>query len=272
MIVQSILNQFLANLYRYGDFSDYCENGLQIEGKRHIERIRFGVSLNLPFIEKAIDQKADAVIVHHGIFQQGVFKLRGTLRHTVKMLLDNDISLYGIHLPMDAHPDMGHSAVLLKKIGAKNIMPFEKFGTRGENTNNYTLDHLLDLFHQFLHPSHPEPPSPGVQGEPVPFSFFPLSSRHGFQVLRNGPEIPRTVVIMSGGSSGYYEQAVEQGADTFIGGDIKEKIPALSYETHTNFINLGHYFSEKPGILALMKLISESFGVDTEYIEIPNPI
>ncbi len=266
MVLRDELNRFLADLYKYGNFEDYCENGLQVEGKEEIEKILFGVSFNRSFLEQAIREKADAVIVHHGIFQQGVFKLKGTLKQRVKMLLDSDISLFGIHLPMDSHPELGHNALLLSYIDAESIEPFE-IGFCGENVREYNLDRILEIFHEQLHPE-------GFvnSGKENENSIFSLSMKHGFTLLENGPAVPKKMAVFTGESSRYYEKAIEIGVDTFVGGEIKEKIPALSYESRTNYINLGHYFSEKPGVLALEKRIEENFDVQTEYIEVPNPV
>ncbi|MFH2128781.1 MAG: Nif3-like dinuclear metal center hexameric protein, partial [bacterium] len=56
-----------AEIIRYCDelleiekFSDYCPNGLQIEGdNRQTVKVAIGVSISLEFIEKAIEQDAD---------------------------------------------------------------------------------------------------------------------------------------------------------------------------------------------------------------------
>lgn len=266
MVLRFELEQYLVDLYKYENFDDGCENGLQVEGKEKIEKILFGVSFNLPFLERAVRGKPDAIIVHHGIFQQGVFKLKGTLKQKVKMLLDQKISLFGIHLPMDAHLEMGHGALLLSAIGAEGIEPFD-VGASGENKKGYNLDRILDIFHEQLHP-----PGFGKDEKEYEDPIFSLTKKHGFTILRNGPEIPKRMSVITGGSSGYYEKAVALGTDTYFAGDIKEKIPAISYETKTNFVNLGHYFSEKPGVLALKKKIEETFDVQTGYIEIPNPV
>lgn len=266
MVSRDELNRFLADLYQYQNVDDYCENGLQVEGKEKIENIVFGVSFNRPFLEKAIKQEPDAIIVHHGIFQQGLFKLTGILKQRVKMLIDHDISLFGIHLPMDGHLELGHNALLLKSIDAAGIEPFE-VGCWGENAKGHTLDRILEIFHKELHPEGFTEDSTGDE-----HSIFSLSKKHGFLVLGNGPKVPKKIAVITGGSSGYYEKAIEKECDTFFGGDIKEKIPAISYETRTNFVNLGHYYSERPGVLALKKLIAEKFAVQTDYIEIPNPV
>lgn len=266
MILRDDLNRFLAGLYHYENFDDGCQNGLQVEGKDKIEKILFGVSFNLPFLQAALREKPDALIVHHGIFQQGVFKLTGTLKQKIKILLDHDISLFGIHLPMDAHPVFGHNALLLSAIGAGNIEPFN-VGFRGENVQGHTLERILEIFHNQLHPSDFNPGSQ-VNENPI----FSLTSRHGFTVLKNGPQVPTQIAIITGGAAAFYEKAIEKGADTFFCGEIKEKIPSISLETHTNYINLGHYFSEKPGVLALKKSIAEKFDVQTAYLEIANPV
>ena len=266
MITRDELTRFLEDLYQYQTLKDFTENGLQVEGKSEIRHIAFGVSFNLPFLEKAIEANADAIIVHHGIFQQGNFTLKNHLKPKIKKLLEHEISLFGIHLPMDSHPDIGHNALLMKSFHAENPVPFD-YGFIGENIRGYSLERILDQFHTQLHPEHYTPP-PMLS---VP-SYFRISSIHGFQVLLNGPETPKKIAIISGGSSFSYETAVAKGVDTFLGGDIKEHIPSISYETHTNFVNLGHYFSEKPGVLALMEKISSAFDVTTGYIEIPNPI
>jgi len=268
MISRDELNQYLANLYQFQDFADqdFCENGLQVEGKEEIRSIVFGVSFNLPFLKQTIAKKADALIVHHGIFQKGVFKLKEPLKQKVKMLLEKEISLFGIHLPMDAHPELGHNALLLSSISAGQI---ERFGNGflAENTGRHKLDRILDIFHNQL---HTEAVDLGSQNKEN--AFFSFSTVYGFEVLRNGPAIPKKIVVYSGESSDSYEEAVEKGVDTFFAGEIKERTLPFSYETQTNFVNLGHYFSEKPGVLALKKRIDEDFDVQTEYIEIPNPV
>lgn len=265
MILRDDLNRFMADMYNYENFTDSCENGLQIEGKEKIEKIVFGVSFNLPFLQAALQEKPDALIVHHGIFQQGVFKLKGPLKQKIKMLLDHEISLFGIHLPMDAHPVLGHNALLLSAIGADNIEPFD-IGFSGKNSLRHSLDRILEIFHSQLHLSDINPGS----GNENP--IFSLTTRYGFTVLANGPQVPMKIAIITGGASAFYEKAIGQDVDTFFCGEIKEKIPALSFETHTNYINLGHYFSEKPGVLALKKCLAEKFAVQTTYLEIPNPV
>ncbi len=266
MITRNELSALLADTYNYGDYEDYCENGLQVEGKKDIRRIEFGVSFHLPFLEEAIRRKADAVIVHHGIFQRGDFVLKGTMKRKIKLLLEHDISLYGIHLPMDGHLELGHSARLLSALGAADVEASELLFS-GRNALGQKLDQMLDTFHEYLHPADFV-----MKDHALEEGVFSYALKHGFAVVKNGPDVPKKVAVVSGGGSGYFEKALAMGADTFVTGDIKEHIPAYCYENRTNFINIGHYFSEKPGVLALKDLLEKTINVETGFIEVPNPV
>ena len=45
-------------------FKDYGPNGLQVEGKAHIEHIVSGVTASRALIEAAVAAKADAIYLH----------------------------------------------------------------------------------------------------------------------------------------------------------------------------------------------------------------
>ena len=68
MASREVLKQYTQTYLNADAFEDYCPNGLQIEGKEEINKIISGVSANLALIERAIDEKADAIFVHHGLF------------------------------------------------------------------------------------------------------------------------------------------------------------------------------------------------------------
>ncbi len=266
MITLKKLEKFLLDKYNYDNFDDYCENGLVVEGKGEINRIGFGVSFNMLFLEKAVESKCDAIIVHHGIFDKKYFTLKGIEKERIKKLLDGNISLFGIHLPMDAHPEIGHNSLLIKSIDCEIGDPY-KWGFFGLNKKKRTLNEIIENLHRFLHRDGLE-----VGVDLKISNEFNIENKSGFTILKNGPEIPKNLFIASGGSSDLYEDVVKEGADTFICGEIKEHIPAISFELKTNFINLGHYYSEKPGVIELMNIIGSEFDVETRFLEVPNPV
>jgi len=267
MILRDEFEKYLSKLYSVDSFEDYCINGLVVEGKTQIEKIGFGVSFNLPFLNEAIAKGCDAIIVHHGIFKDGFFSLKGYLKERIKLLIENDISLFSIHLPMDAHPQIGHNALMFDVIGAQVTGKID-VGFIGVNSGGKSIMEISDQLNGYLIPNGIKTAKESISND----SYFSLNKRGYFTLLKNGPDVPEMVAIVSGGSSGIYEEAVNLGADTFICGDIREHIPAISLETKTNFINLGHYFSERPGILALKEKVEKEFPVECEFIEIPNPV
>lgn len=269
MILRSELNTFLKETFHDERFQDHCQNGLQVEGKAQIETIVFGVSLNLLLIERAIQFGADALIVHHGFFGRDLFTLTGRRREQIRLLLKHDLSVFGMHLPLDAHEQLGNNAELLRYLGAEILEPFQ-VGFLARNAQEHTLTAMLDLLHHALHPANYHP---AVSPAPAPFLLAP-TYRHGFLAYVNGPEIPRKLAVISGSASREYRSndLFERGVDTFICGSVDESAAAVSYETRTNFINLGHYWSEKPGILALKAEIERNFEVRALFIDIENEV
>ncbi|MEJ2542656.1 MAG: Nif3-like dinuclear metal center hexameric protein, partial [Calditrichaceae bacterium] len=104
------LTAYLHEYLKVDEFNDYCPNGLQFEGKAEINKIITGVSASVDLFEKAVENKADAIIVHHGLiwnFDRPIYK--GGYKQRVKLLMEHDISLYGFHLPLDAHEKVGNN-------------------------------------------------------------------------------------------------------------------------------------------------------------------
>ena len=68
MLKTSKLIQHCNDLLNVYDIVDYCPNGLQIQGNKKITKIVSGVTASFTLIERAVDEKADALLVHHGYF------------------------------------------------------------------------------------------------------------------------------------------------------------------------------------------------------------
>ncbi len=116
---QDLLAHFDA-LLQPERFKDYGPNGLQVEGKAEIRRIVSGVTASRALIEAAIDDKADAIFVHHGLFWRGMDgRITGWIKERIRLLLAHDISLFAYHLPLDAHAELGNNAQLGQKLGVQ---------------------------------------------------------------------------------------------------------------------------------------------------------
>lgn len=93
------LETLLNNQLNTTAFQDYAPNGLQVEGRQEVRRIVAGVTASQALLDAAVEQKADAILVHHGYFWKNEpVVVRGMKRNRLKTLLTNDINLYGLSL------------------------------------------------------------------------------------------------------------------------------------------------------------------------------
>lgn len=227
------------------DFQDYCVNGLQVEGAEEVERIVTGVSWSEKLIQEAIKRKAQMVIVHHGIFESGISKppkFTKVLRKRLKLLLENDINLCGFHLPLDAHPAIGNNASLCKLLGVKNTKTLD-VGFVGNLDKEVSFADFVSIIDKKLDTKS--------------------------YVIAAGPKKVKKVGVISGGASPDYKKALEEGADTYLCGDIHEFLVREVEEAGINFINAGHYNTEKMGVQNLGNLIAKKFGVKVEFVDVP---
>lgn len=244
-IPRNELVSFCEKYLKVKDFQDHCRNGLHVEGKPNIERIVTGVSLSEKLIKEAIRRKADMLIVHHGIFPGNIPQppiFRGALRKRLKLLLEHELNLCGFHLPLDAHPIIGNNISLCRLLGVQACKPW-KVG--------------------FI----------GRLKRPIAFAQFQkqVNLKLGTKsyAISAGPKLTSCVAIISGGASSEYAGVFERGADTYLCGDISEGLVRVIEETGINFINAGHYNTEKLGVINLGKLLVRKFKVQAEFVDIP---
>ncbi len=250
-MLRNQLETFLNKYLNTDEFNDLGPNGLQVSGKEEISKVVTGVSASVALFEAAIDEKADAILVHHGIiwnFERPLYK--GGYRERVKLLLTNNINLFAYHLPLDAHPQIGNNVNFCNALQLQEIQPF------GNDKGQYI----------------------GMKGicNPVDYkSFFEQVKNivnHDLTIFPYGPKEISSAGIISGGAQKYISQAVAEGLDAFITGEVSEHIMHYAQEEQIHFIAAGHYATEKSGIIALGKLVAEKFNINVKFIDIPNPV
>lgn len=129
----SELEQLINDKLNSAAISDFAPNGLQVEGRETVHKIVTGVTACQALLDEAVRLQADAVIVHHGYFWKNELPvIRGMKRRRLKTLLANDINLYGWHLPLDAHPELGNNAQLAHLLGINVLGEIEPLVPWGE--------------------------------------------------------------------------------------------------------------------------------------------
>ena len=231
-------------------FKDYCPNGLQVEGRPQVQSIASGVTASLALIQAAIEAGADTLLVHHGLFwrnQTGT--VTGWLKSRLALLLQHDINLLAYHLPLDAHPALGNNAQLATHLG------FRVDGTFGEQGLGFVGQ-------------------PQVSCESGQALAQLLQSRLGKQPVSVVPDAKRPVrriAWCTGGAQNLFEEAIAQGVDAFITGEISEPQAHLAHETGVSFFACGHHATERYGAPALGAHLAEQLCVKHVFIDIDNP-
>ncbi|MBV6272662.1 Nif3-like dinuclear metal center hexameric protein [Alcaligenaceae bacterium CGII-47] len=239
-----------------GQFTDYCPNGLQVEGRPHVRHIIAGVTATQALIDVAIEKKADAILVHHGWFWKNENPcIRGPKRTRLAGLLAHDISLLAYHLPLDAHPTLGNNAQLARVLGfeperdsqgAPQCCGPENLIWLGNPGANQTLTSIGQTVARQLNRE------PLLMGEP----HRPI----------------RRIAWCTGGAQGMMDAAVAAGVDAYLTGEVSEPTTHLARETGVAFIGAGHHATERYGVQALGAAIAEKFGIRCEFVDIDNPV
>lgn len=232
---------------------DYCPNGLQIEGSAQVTKVVTGVTASQALIDYAIKVKAQALLVHHGYFWKGESEaIRGMKGNRIRSLIKNDINLYGYHLPLDTHPELG---------------------------NNVRLAQLLDIEIDGGLEGHPQSvalfghlnaPSTGSE---LARRIDKVLSRPPLHIAPEGPDkLINTIGWCTGGGQDFIELAASHGLDAFISGEISERTTYIAREMGIHYFSAGHHATERYGIKALGEWLASEHGLDVEFVDIDNPV
>jgi dinuclear metal center YbgI/SA1388 family protein len=244
---------FCDGLLEIETFEDYCPNGLQVPGRPEVSRLATAVSANLETIERAIDSGAQLILCHHGLFWESQERaLSPTMAGRLRALLGADVSLAGYHLPLDAHAEIGNNALLREGLSLRpDPRPFgltrgSPVGAIGTDESGIEIGELVRRIREL------------VGRDPLVFD--------------SGPSSIHSVGIVSGGGDFAIGEAGTLGLDALISGEAAEPSMGEAREAGIHFIAAGHYATETIGIRRLGELLAERFGVEHEFIDVPNPV
>jgi dinuclear metal center YbgI/SA1388 family protein len=253
IVQRSDLQVFLDQYLEIKIFEDYGPNGLQIEGVEQIQKIAFAVSATQDSITKAIQEDAQALIVHHGLFWNfhGVRTITGPFAKRVRPLIEKQINLFGYHLPLDGHPISGNAVQLGQRLGLVDMQGFGK--TKGTG--------LSGCSGQFKKPLSAQELKEKIQSV----------TQH--QVLHAKGDAPliQTLGIITGGANGGWLEASRLGLDAYLTGEMSEHDWHESSESGIHMFAAGHHATEQFGVQSLMEVIQKQFSIATVYIDSENP-
>lgn len=245
------LDSYFRSFLPIGDLegTDYSLNGVQV-GRldKEVGKVAFAVDACLETIERAAEAGADMLFVHHGLFWGKERPVTGSHYRRIAALIETDVALYAAHLPLDMHGEFGNNAGLAAKLGLVDLRPFGsyrkvKIGYAGRLPEPRSIDEVLGLL--------------GMRREDA------------LGVLSFGPEEISTIAVISGGADKEVEQAIDEGADLYLTGELSHQVYHTCQEAGINLIAAGHYRTETIGVRLVAGKLEADTGIGTFFIDLP---
>ena len=234
-------------------FTDYCPNGLQVQGRTEVHTLIGGVSACQALLDAALELRADAVLVHHGYFWKGEDpRIVGMKHRRLATLLRHDLSLIAYHLPLDAHPELGNNAQLAR------VLDLTVTGIAGGNGRTPGLVVLGE-------------PAKPASGEAFVAHLAARLGRQPLHVAGNDAPI-RRLAWCTGAAQSLIDVALEAGVDAFLTGEASEQTTHFARENGLHLFAAGHHATERYGVQALGAHLAQCFDLRFRFVDIDNPV
>lgn len=246
------ITEFLDGYCLKNSFRDYdgSFNGLQFENSGWVSSVACAVDAGVYEFSQAAKMGADLLIVHHGMFGREFRPIVGASYRKMKILMDADIAVYSMHLPLDAHAESGNNVLIAKALGLEicgTCIPVE----------NRNVGVLV------------EPPEGGREGLVLRLKkLFPETC----MAIEFGPENPKGIAVCSGSCGDVVEYMPSLGIDTLVCGELRQRHFAMAQELGLNLYPCGHYATETFGVRALADITAGKFGLKSGFISVDNPL
>lgn len=202
---------------------------------KEVSKVLVALDCTEEVIDEAVSCGADMIITHHPLIFGGVKKIspQNSLGRMIYKAVANDIVIYAAHTNMDKAAE-GVSALMAQKLGLLECTPLtpDNFGMIGNLESGCTVDELAVMVRNAF-------------GADVIRCSAPLKDK----VCR--------VAVCGGSGKSFIRDAMQQGAQVYITGDITYH--DFYAERGFMVMDIGHYFSEY-GIVGLFaNIVSKNF-------------
>jgi len=238
---------FLNQELNVSSYSDIAHNGLQVESpRRDLITVGFAVDAGMSVLTEACRRNCQLLVVHHGIMWGKLEPFVGPLARKLALCLEQGLSLYAAHLPLDGHTTLGNAAQLARFLGATDIQPFfhYKGSSIGALATLPTPRSLAEITSQLSQ-------CEGALNPPLTLPF--------------GRTIVQRIGIATGSASSLIPETV-------ISGEPKQEAYHTARELSCSAIFMGHYASETFGVRAVQRVLESRFGIQSIWISEPTGI
>lgn len=224
-------------------------NGLQVEGPAEVRKVAVAVDASETIIRQAAETGVDFLFVHHGLFWDAERRITGHRYRKLERLIRSEIGLYASHLPLDRHPEVGNSILLLRGLGLDPAAPFGDWkgsavGWRAPA--QVAREELCARIRAHL---------PDAPIRPLWF----------------GEDFLEHIAVVTGSAADFMAEAAASGIGTLVTGEASHQHFAMAQELGINLVLAGHYATETGGVRAVGDLISSTFGLPVAFLDDPSP-
>lgn len=249
-------------------------NGLQVEASGPVKRFAVAVDASEAVIE-AVRDRADLLIVHHGLFWAGLRPLTGPHYRRVRALIESGTALYSSHHPLDAHPEVGNAAVLADALGLTSVEPFGTWQGASVGVKGRVVKGRVEGKGRAHGWGGRDPRSERAADSPPGRALADLvadlSGLLGGEVttLPGGPSQVASVGIVTGAGAFTVGEAADQGLDVLITGEAHHYHAIEAAELGVTILLGGHYATETWGVKKVAELLTERFGIEGHFVDSP---
>lgn len=291
------LDFLLAKMLDFDAFQNIDTiNGIQVanaaSSTKKIERIAVAVDASIPVIRAAAACNANMILVHHGLFWGSNIAITQAMHTKIHMLMTDDIALYAIHLPLDAHMTLGNNAQLARKMGLIQCEPCAMhktahIGVRGLVPSARSVDDILRMLFAYPNSATKKQDASSHQARsccmPYATSYdiesYSASEDEGYKMQTSppralsmalhGPRKVQKVAIVSGSGHSFLDEVHAHGVEMLITGDASHIAALRAYELNMHLVSAGHYFTEIWGVLALGAYLQKTQGAQVIFLDSP---
>lgn len=236
---------------------DENANGVQIHGADQVSKLALGVSISLDFFQESVNAGAQMTITHHGLHLSPKYMYNSRLNQSqqavLKYVFAHNLTVAGYHYALDAHPEIGNSAALIRELGAKRLEEpyFDGWGWIAE----------------FAKP---------MSAKTIATNLAEITSHDVFAVYGGKDMVKRIGVVTGGGKpvGSMLHEIYDRGVELHITGEIAESGTSIAKDSGFNYFAAGHYATEVFGVQELGKKLKAHYKdkLEVEFIDIPNII
>ena len=227
-------------------------SGIQIltDPDQSVYSILTCLEINDDVVREAIKKKVDLIVTHHPLYFSKLSSVRAdnVIGSQTIDLIRHSISLYSAHTSFDS-AEYGTNQDLAEKIGLDGIVP--------------------------MYPSEINPAAGmgryGIYPKPLPFEEFlqrvtDVCGKSLIRVAGAAPEQVKKVALCTGAGSEFMEDALTNGANVYLTGDVKYHEARHACDLGMCVIDAGHYGTEVLFAENMAVLLRNRLGDEVEIL------